>query len=48
LVVLGAETPQVAALAKVLWSGTVEMILYLVIQRVKGWGAPRLRSVEVI
>jgi len=48
LVVLGAATPQVAALAKVLWAGIVEMILYLVIQRVGGWGAPRCRSVEVI
>ena len=48
LVVLGAETPQVVALAKVLWAGMVEIILYLVIQRVKGWGAPRRRSVEVI
>jgi len=31
LVVLGAETPQVAVLAKVLWGGMVEMILYLVV-----------------
>jgi len=42
LVVLGAETPQVAALAKVLWAGIVEMILYLVVQRVGGWSAPMM------
>jgi hypothetical protein len=31
LVILGAETPQVAALGKVLWAGIVEMILDLVV-----------------
>jgi len=36
LVVLGAETPQVTALAKVPWAGVVEMIFDLVVQRMGG------------
>jgi hypothetical protein len=48
LVILGAKTPQVAALAKVLWARIVEMILDLVIRRKRGWGPPRCRSVEMV
>jgi len=48
LVVLDAETPQVTALAKVLWAGVVEMIFDLVVQRMGGWGAHRGRSIGVM
>ena len=48
LVISGAETPQVAALAKGLWAGIVEMILDLVVQREGGWGAPRCRMIGVM
>ena len=47
-VVLGAKTPQVTALAKVLWAGVVEMIFDLVVQRMGGWGARRCRSIGVM
>ena len=47
LVILSAEAPQVAALAKVLWAGIVEMILDLVIQRMEEWVAPKCGAIEV-
>jgi hypothetical protein len=39
-VVFGAEAPHVAALAKVLWAGGVEIMANLVIQGLEGWGRP--------
>jgi len=47
LVILSAEAPQIAALAKVLWAGIVEMILDLVIQRMGECVAPRCGAIEV-
>jgi len=48
LVVLGAETPHVATLAKVLWAGVVEIVADLVVQGLGGWGAHGCRSIGVV
>jgi len=45
---LGAETPHVATLAKVLWAGVVEMGVDLVVQGLWGWGAHGCRSIGVV
>ena len=47
-VVLGAETPHVATLTKVLWTGVVEMVADLVVQGLRGWGAHGCRSIGVV